>query len=149
MPTVIASINGYETPLDFDDNQLSVLSSVSVSGNVDDYTIEYGNNLVEMGGVVTVTTTVEKDGYREAATQITLPFEILDAHATALNITESVNTVYGENAFIRIDGNKLGIYGSFIGTRHKEMKIKWTAKGYVPFVEPETLTHETEVEDTE
>lgn len=129
MPMI--TINGYETPVHIDRAELDGFSSVSLEGDTDHYQISYGNGLVEYGGTVTFTTSVAKDSYREAATQIELPFTIIDAHATALNITDSVNAVNGENAFIRINGNVLSIYGSFTGTAHKEMKVKWSAKGVI------------------
>lgn len=135
MASIIAYINGNETQIDIPTEHISSLSPLSVTGDMNDYTIDYGNGLMERGGLVTLTTTVEKDGYHEAATSLQLPFVILDADATALNIVESVNTVYGENAFVRVNGNELGIYGSFIGSQHKQMQIKWRAKGYVPYVQ--------------
>lgn len=147
MVTIIANINGYETPINIPTEQLSLLSPLSVTGDMNDYTIDYGNGLVERGGLVTLTTSVEKDGYRETATTVRLPFVILDADATALNIVESVNTVYGENAFVRVNGNELGIYGSFIGTQHKQMQIKWRAKGYISNAQP--VPREVEIEDEE
>lgn len=136
MPVINADINGYVTPIHIDYEQLPTLSPIVVtdatgggSGDANSYTIDYGSGLVEKGGVVTFTTDTSSGQYREGYARVDLPFTILDAQVSAWNVVAGPSDARRESAFLRLDGNTLVIYGWFMGSEHREMKVKWMAKG--------------------
>lgn len=129
MPAIIADINGFQTPIEINASGLSALSPLKVSGNAESYTIDYGGGLVEVGGVVTFTTDTVEGEYREGYGEVTLPFTPIDAQVSAWNISDTPQNARRENAFLRTDGKKLVIYGWFLGSSHREMRVKWSAKG--------------------
>ena len=124
----IVYINGYKTRIEIPENQ--VLSSIKVQGDQNNYEIEYGNGLKEVGGVVDVQATSVKEGVIEGVQRVELPFyKTLDFQVTAINVSASSTVLTGELAFARLDENTLVVYGTANSNEPKTIQVKWTAKG--------------------
>ena len=126
----IVYINGYKTRIEIPENQ--VLSPVKVQGDQNNYEIEYGNGLKEVGGIVEVQATSVKEGVIEGVRRVELPFyKTLDFQVTAINVSTSSTVLTGELAFARLDGDTLVVYGTANASEPKTIQVKWTAKGLV------------------
>lgn len=119
-------INGIETEIHVPTDE----SVVTYKGNSNDYEVKY-DNLLEKGGIVTVEANPITDNVVEGFIEITLPFEILNAQATALNYQAGAETCFGESAFIKIQGKKLVIYATANSSSKKQLKAVWNAKGII------------------
>lgn len=121
-------INGYETLIEIPGDQ--VLSPVKVQGDQNNYEIEYGNSLKEVGGIVEVRAAPVKEGVIEGTQRVELPFyKTLDFQVTAINVTSSPNVLTGEFAFARLDNQHLVVYATANSTESKKIRVKWNAKG--------------------
>lgn len=119
------SINGFETVIEIPDGQ--AVSPVKVEGVKENYHIDYGNGLVEVGGEVEVTTRVT-NGHIEGSADITLAFgTLLDVQATAIDIAGAMQ----EGVHIQYTGNGFKIYAHANTTDVQPIKVKWTAKGLI------------------
>lgn len=126
----VVNINGYETVIEIPEAE--VLSPIKVQGDQNNYEIEYGNGLKEVGGIVEVQATIVKDGVIEGVQRVELPFyNTLDYQVTAINVTASPAELTGEFAFARLDNNTLVVYGTANSNEPKTIQVKWTAKGIV------------------
>ena len=122
------NINGYETVIEIPAEQ--VLSSVKVQGDQNNYEIEYGNGLKEVGGVVEVQATSVKEGVIEGVQRIELPFfKTIDYQVTAINVSASPAVLTGEFAFARLDNQHLVVYATANSTENKTIQVKWATKG--------------------
>lgn len=127
-------INGIETPVEFPDN---VLPEVKVTGNQDSFVIDYGNGLVKVGGIVTITTltsivTLTNGSTTEGSKAITFPVEftnLLDYQCSALdNNTGSVM----EHAHLgQVTSKSMNLYASHTGSESKQIQVKWFAEGVI------------------
>lgn len=116
-------INGYETIIEIPQGQ--VLSPVNVQGDKDNYRIEYGNGLVEVGGLVEVNAT-PTNGHIEGSYAIDVNFaNLLDVQVTALDISNAVQ----ENAHISFTDTGFKIWAHANTTTAATIKVKWSAKG--------------------
>lgn len=119
----VVNINGFETVIEIPEGQ--VLSPVTVTGDKDNYRIEYGNGLVELGGTVEVEAT-ENNGHIEGSLAINLPFTTtLSVHVTTLDIANAVQ----ENAHISETETGFKIWAHANTTTAQTIKVKWSAKG--------------------
>lgn len=124
----VVNINGYETVIEIPESQ--VLSPVKVQGDQSHYEIEYGNGLIEVGGIIEVQATTVKEGVIEGVQRVELPFvKTLDFQVTAINVSASPAVLTGEFAFARLDENTLVVYGTANASEPKTIQVKWTAKG--------------------
>lgn len=124
----VVNINGYETGIEIPEGEM--LSPIKVQGDQNNYEIEYGNGLKEVGGIVEVQATTVKDGVIEGVQRVELPFyETLDFQVTAINVTASPTELTGEFAFARLENNTLVVYGTANANEPKTIQVKWTAKG--------------------
>lgn len=124
----VVNINGYETVIEIPESQ--VLSPVKVQGDQSHYEIEYGNDLIEVGGIVEVQATTVKEGVIEGVQRVELPFvKTLDFQVTAINVSVSPAVLTGEFAFARLDENTLAVFGTANASEPKTIQVKWTAKG--------------------
>lgn len=116
-------INGYETIIEIPQGQL--LSPVNVQGDKDNYRIEYGNGLVEVGGLVEINAT-PTNGHIEGSHPIDVSFtNLLDVQVTALDIANAVQ----ENAHISLTDTGFKIWVHANTTTPSTIKVKWSAKG--------------------
>lgn len=119
----IISINGMETTIEIPDGQ--GLSPVQVQGDKNNYRIEYGNGLVEVGGLVEVEAT-PTNGHIEGFYPIKVNFtNFLDVQVTPLDLPSAVQ----ENAHISYTDNGFKIWANANTTMASTIKVKWTAKG--------------------
>lgn len=119
----IVNINGYETIIEIPQGQ--VMSPVNVQGDKDNYRIEYGNRLVEVGGLVEVNAT-PTNGHIEGSHPIDLNFTtLLDVQVTTLDISNAVQ----ENAHISLTDTGFKIWAHANTTTDSMIKVKWSAKG--------------------
>ena len=126
----VVNINGYETVIEIPEGEM--LSPVKVQGDQNNYEIDYGNGLKEVGGIVEVQATSVKDGVIEGVQRVELPFyKTLDFQVTAINVTASPTELTGEFAFARLDNNTLVVYGTANSTEPKTIQVKWTVKGII------------------
>lgn len=116
----LVNINGYDTIINVPEDQ--VLSSIKYFGSKEDYSINYGNNLLEHGGIINITVT---NG--EGSKTVKLPFTVLDFQATAIdNNTGSIQ----ESCHIEfVNDNTVRVYGR--ATSNVTIKVKWSAKGVI------------------
>lgn len=122
------NINGIETPVEFPDN---VLPEVKVTGNQDSFVIDYGNGIVKVGGLATITTTAI-GSITEGSKAITFPVEftnLLDYQCSALdNNTGSVM----EHAHLgQVTSKSMNLYASTTGSESKQIQVKWFAEGVI------------------
>lgn len=129
MRNITVDINGYVTPLQIDDDQLQNLSQVSVEGDKSSYRIEYGNGLVEVGGVKEIEATTVKEGVIEGVATINIDLQIIAAQATAMNVVAGAEALSGENAFIRIDDTQLRVYATASASAKHTIPVMWSVKG--------------------
>lgn len=122
-------INGIPTPVTF---PREALSEVRTFGSKDDYRIEYGNGLVELGGIVNVQANTVKEGIIEGTYDVELPFNTTyDFQATAMNVTSDASILTSENAFITEISNGYKIYATAASNQSKTISVKWSAKGVI------------------
>lgn len=120
----VLSINGMDTPCTMD------ISLLSHQGHKDSYRIDYGDGLVEMGGIVDVSADTVKSGVIEGTHIVELPFTtIYDFQATAMNVAATPEQVTGEKVFIADTGSGYKIYASANAKSAKTIPVKWSAKG--------------------
>lgn len=118
---ITANINGYETPIDFNSNELNPYPLVTGKSP---YQIDYGNGLGEVGGTVLITLTNSKESYID----IDIPFEtLLNAHCSVLD----VQGYHGEGCHLELlSGSKIRIYAHTIDTFTGSIKVMYSMKGY-------------------
>lgn len=113
-------INDVPIELDIPDSM-----TVTYSGSKENYRIEYGNDLVEVGGIISAnfTETVE------VITSQELPFKnLLDCQCSPLDVVGE----YQEKSHLQImSDNLIRIYGQVKEPYTGIMKIKWMAKGVI------------------
>lgn len=129
MANIVADINGYLTPIEIDDTQLNSLSVVSVDGDKTAYRIEYGNGLVEVGGIKTIEANIAKPDVIEGVSTVDTGLTIINAQATALNVASPSSVITGESAFIHVEGTKLKIYATANATAANTIAVMWSVKG--------------------
>lgn len=120
----IVNINGYETVIEIPNGQ--VLSPVKVRGDKDSYHIEYGNGLVEVGGLVEINAAPTNGhivGYHAIDVNFT---NLLDVQVTTLDISSAVQ----ENAHISFTDTGFKIWAHANATEASTIKVKWSAKGF-------------------
>lgn len=129
MASINADINGFITPLQIDDRELNALSLVRVEGDKSSYRIEYGNGLVEVGGIKEIRATVAKEGVVEGTATINTGLSIISAQATALNVGVAPAVATGEGAFMHISDTQLKLYATAIANSPLTMSVMWSVKG--------------------
>lgn len=129
MASINADINGFITPLQIDDRELNALSLVRVEGDKSSYRIEYGNGLVEVGGIKEIRATVAKEGVVEGTATIDTGLPIISAQATALNVVAAPTAVTGESAFIYVSDTQLKLYATASATTTQTISVMWSVKG--------------------
>lgn len=123
-------INGCETIIEIPSDE--VISPVIYSGSDEDYTIDYGNGLRELGGIVQIECTEVISGIIEGHKLIKLPFtNTFDFQATAMNVVDIPNSLTSESAFITKVENGYTIYATARATNTKTIPVKWSAKGVI------------------
>lgn len=119
------SINGFETVIEIPDGQ--VVSPVKVNGAKENYRIDYGNGLVEVGGEVEIATRVTNN-HIEGSADIVLDLNtLLDVQVTAIDIAGAMQ----EGVHIQYTSGGFKIYAHANTTDVQPIKVKWTAKGLI------------------
>lgn len=105
---------------------------VTYTGSDEEYSIDYGNGLKELGGIAQVACTEVTSGIIEGTKVIELPFtNTLDFQATAMNVADSPNVITGESVFITKVSNGYKLYATAKATQSTTIPVKWTAKGVI------------------
>lgn len=126
----LVNINGFETYIDIPESE--VISPVRAEGDKTNYTIRYGNNVVEVGGIVTVEAGIVTDGIVEGTKNIPLPFrQVLDFQATAMNVISDPASLTGESCFITEIEGGFKVYATAKSTETRQIPVKWSAKGII------------------
>ena len=121
-------INGYETEIEFVDNQSQ---SPMVSGNADTYSIVYGNGLVEYGGSVVIDLNSETDGLTEGRAIIQLDRPLSNWLSTQVTVNDVPNRV-GERAnIVKKDNQSFEVWASVNGSELAQIKVNWSVKGVI------------------
>lgn len=121
-------INGYETEIEFVDNQPQ---HPMVSGNKDVYAIDYGNGLVEYGGSVVIDLESEVDGLTEGHAVIQLDHPISTWLFTQITVNDVPKRV-GERAnIIKKDNQSFEVWASVNGSGSAQIKVNWSVKGVI------------------
>lgn len=124
---LFANINGYETVIELTSE---IPSAVSHSGSKENYAIEYGNGLKEIGGIVQVQCAEVTAGVVEGTFIVKLPFTTTyDFQATAMNVADLPTNITGESVFIAEVSNGYKVYATAKANRSKTIPVKWSAKG--------------------
>lgn len=104
-------------------------AKAEITGNDANYQIRQGN-LVEVGGLVSINTTVVANAGTEGSAKVKFPFDtLLSVSATAVDtpagsVHESAH-VGGENA------KGMTIYATTAHSEAVTLKVRWSAKGLV------------------
>lgn len=122
------NINGFATTIEIPEGQ--VVSPVSVRGDQNNYSIEYGNGLKEVGGVVDVKVMPVADGFNDGTQRINLPLtSVLDFQVTLVKASTTYTTMVSDSVSARMEDGALVVIGSTNAGEPKALKIKWMAKG--------------------
>lgn len=101
-----------------------------ITGDKNNYRINYGNGLVEMGGIVQIECSVVTTGVVEGTHVVELPFSnLLHFDAVAMNVVDSPDSITGEDAFVTDVTNGFKIYATAKATSTHTIPVKWIAKG--------------------
>lgn len=104
--------------------------SSAIEGDANSYTINYLNGVVEVGGIKQVQANPVTSGIIEGVVSIPLPLStVLNAQATAMNVTEAPGTLNGERAHIAVEGTTLKVYVSANANSSATIPVSWTVKG--------------------
>lgn len=121
-------INGYSTTIEIPEGQ--VVSPVSARGDQNNYSIEYGNGLKEVGGTVDVKVMPVADGFNDGMQRINLPLTaVLDFQVTLVKAFTTYTTMVSDSVSARMEDGALVVIGSTNAGEPKALKIKWMAKG--------------------
>lgn len=121
-------INGYETEIEFMDNQSPY---PTVIGDGDAYTIVYDNGLVEYGGSVVIDLNSETDGLTEGRAIIQLDRPLSNWLSTQVTVNDVPNRV-GERAnIVKKDNQSFEVWASVNGSELAQIKVNWSVKGVI------------------
>lgn len=121
----IVNINGFETIIEIPEGQ--AVSPLIHQGDKSDYRIDYGNGLVEVGGLVEVSTSTV-NGHIEGSTAVELPFDrVYSVQVTTLDIPNAVQ----ENAHISLTDSGFKIWAHANTQTPSVIRVMWSAKGSI------------------
>lgn len=123
-------INGYETEIDFINEPYQ---HPTAQGDETAYTINYGNGLVECGGIATLELNTHNAGanLQEGSATVTLPTPLSNWLTTNLTITDVGGRVNEHAHIVKNGDNQFTIWGGVHGSGNATMRVHWSIKGKI------------------